>query len=532
MEEEIIVFNDTFYPTPMDLAHKISNMIDWKRVNSIVDPSAGKGDLLTGVLTSGKYNHYNQKDNEENTMAYKMEHQVDAYAIEIDPALRGILNNIRLCNGYSNADVVNVIGSDFLSYSGYYDFDCIVMNPPFDQGCQHLLRALEVIRCGQLFCILNRETIDNPFSKSRQLLKKKIEEYGGEIIDLGNPFTTAERKTQVSCVLVKFNNIDKGHTLLDIDFDAMKIQSLDKDFIVDNQDEKYVVERNDIKISVASYRKEIEAYKECLRSISKFRFYGGQAFKDEVKDYTESYNTYIKEATSRAWERLISLPRFTRFMTQAVRKKFYKQISMNSTLEFNEENIAQFLEALVYSFENIMYAALEDIFNKLTSYDKQNKECPEGWWTNDAYKVNRKVILPYIWQSYVYDGKYHLDYRKKDFLNDIDKVMMWLTGDWLKDTNNPSGKTDFVSYYENGLVDTVEKNKDNLFNIVHDSHFFTFRLYKKPYVCGTIHLSFKDEQVWQLFNMKVAEKKNWLPDDYKARYKENTQRGLYLEYKE
>lgn len=47
------------------------------------------------------------------------------------------------------------------------------------------------------------------------------------------------------------------------------------------------------------------------------------------------------------------------------------------------------------------------------------------------------------------------------------------------------------------------------------STYFEGRGYKK----GTLHLYFKDEFLWERFNIEAAKGKNWLPDDYKAREK-------------
>ena len=35
-----------FYPTPRELLEKITEGIDWKRLQSVLEPSAGKGDIV------------------------------------------------------------------------------------------------------------------------------------------------------------------------------------------------------------------------------------------------------------------------------------------------------------------------------------------------------------------------------------------------------------------------------------------------------------------------------------------------------
>ena len=39
------------------------------------------------------------------------------------------------------------------------------MNPPFSEGDKHLLKAINIMKNGgQIVCILNAETIKNPYS--------------------------------------------------------------------------------------------------------------------------------------------------------------------------------------------------------------------------------------------------------------------------------------------------------------------------------------------------------------------------------
>jgi hypothetical protein len=46
-----------------------------------------------------------------------------------------------------------------------------------------------------------------------------------------------------------------------------------------------------------------------------------------------------------------------------------------------------------------------------------------------------------------------------------------------------------------------------------ESEFFSLRFFKK----GTLHLTFKDEQLWQRFNQFVARERGWLPGETKSK---------------
>ena len=43
------MFNDSFYPTPKELAEKMLTGIDWTFTREILEPSAGKGDLAEEI---------------------------------------------------------------------------------------------------------------------------------------------------------------------------------------------------------------------------------------------------------------------------------------------------------------------------------------------------------------------------------------------------------------------------------------------------------------------------------------------------
>jgi methylase of polypeptide subunit release factors len=118
-----------YYPVPIVKRHR------W------LDPSAGNGAILEWLRE-----HKAEKDT--------------LFAVEIDPDLRAIL----IKKGFV------VIDYDWLSYADSHSFDVIVMNPPFSNGDDHLMHAWNVLRHGDIVCILNAETIRNPFSRVRQAL--------------------------------------------------------------------------------------------------------------------------------------------------------------------------------------------------------------------------------------------------------------------------------------------------------------------------------------------------------------------------
>lgn len=114
-----------FYPTPPNLIDKMLDSIDMNHINTVLEPSAGKGNLVRAV--SDKMRHgrrYTGRDDYSGC--------VDC--IEIDENLRHILK------GYK----YRVVHDDFLTYHSRKIYDLIIMNPPFSDGDKHLLRALDM----------------------------------------------------------------------------------------------------------------------------------------------------------------------------------------------------------------------------------------------------------------------------------------------------------------------------------------------------------------------------------------------------
>src|SRR5207248_11038295 len=76
---------------------------------------------------------------------------------------------------------------------------------PFSIGAECLQRALTLIERsgGHLRCLINAETLRNPFTRVRETVKRKLEELGAEIEYLPGEFTSGERPTKVEGALIK-----------------------------------------------------------------------------------------------------------------------------------------------------------------------------------------------------------------------------------------------------------------------------------------------------------------------------------------
>jgi len=219
-----------FYPTPFEVAKQMLSDVDWNKVEFILEPSAGKGDLVEHIARL-RYEElrYDRRN-------------LDVDCIELDPYLRQVLkynfsrertDTIR--NEYAHIskkayqvrtedehnimkereDETNIIESvnlhiihdDFLTFRSGKRYDLIVMNPPFADGDRHLLKAIELQESsgGQIICLLNAESLRNPYTKTREVLNRQLSKYDAEIEFIDNAFSSAERATNVSIAIIKLN---------------------------------------------------------------------------------------------------------------------------------------------------------------------------------------------------------------------------------------------------------------------------------------------------------------------------------------
>ncbi|GHU76461.1 hypothetical protein AGMMS49992_22170 [Clostridia bacterium] len=174
-----------FYPTPPRLVDRMLSKVDFLYVQSALEPSAGKGDIADALSKRMAY---------AMNRPYSDKKPPDLDAIEIDQNLRYILQGKGL----------RVVASDFLTFRTQKHYDLIVMNPPFEHGVTHLLKALELQeKGGAIICLLNAETLRNQHTYNRQLLSRKLTAYNAEIEYIQDAFTLAERKTDVEVALVR-----------------------------------------------------------------------------------------------------------------------------------------------------------------------------------------------------------------------------------------------------------------------------------------------------------------------------------------
>ena len=520
------------------------------KVSTILEPSAGSGNLVKAVLKEYSLHRYRSSAR-----------SIDVDCVEIDPSLRAILryefsaekikslynenDNLESkrkwdssANRYDslppqeqsrldavkeeisqlNAGDVRIIHDDFLSLDTCKVYDLIIMNPPFSNGDAHLLKAIQMQQRngGEIRCILNAETIRNPFSNARRLLQKKLLDLNAQITFMENAFSDAQRKTNVEIALISvaiprekeeseiFSRLKKSCAMEEPEMDDVT------DMTVSDFMERVVTQyKVECEAGIALMREYQAMQPYILDSFEKDR-YSSPTLTLAVGDPSRTFrgdspnvNKFLRLTRLKYWRALFSNKDFTGRLTSNLLSEYQDKVDKLADYDFTLFNI----QAIAAEMNAEMGKGIEEtivaLFDKMTAQHsyypemERNIHYYNGWKTNKVHKINNKVILP------IY-GVFADRYWSKDTFNvreaeatigDIEKVFDYLDGDM----------TAPISLH-GVLQRACEAGQTR--NI--PCKFFDVTLYKK----GTMHIRFHKQELVDRFNIYCSRKKNWLPPNY------------------
>lgn len=501
---------ETFYPTPQELADKLLSGVDFRFVQSVLEPSAGKGDLAMAVvnrIVRDRYWHTPEKDRVK---------VCDIDCIEIDPTLRQTLEG----QGF------RVVHDDFLTFETQKRYHLILMNPPFDQGAEHLLKALELSeRGGMVRCLLNAETLHNPYSEARKRLVRKLAAYGADIQYEANAFSHAERRTDVEIAIVSVDipAVETDSTIMD---DMRKAPTYKAQEVAPEYVE--LVRHNGIDAWVNRYNFEvacgirmIEEYESMKRCMPEETGLEGNILTVTLHAYGESSNKdatvngYIRQVRGKYWRAIFEQPTFTSKLTYNLLQELYDNVRELMDYDFSAYNILTLLMKMNQKVVGGIEQTIIKLFDNWTakyhwSETTSNRHYFDGWKTNDCFAVGKKVIVPFYGSYDDWSKKFRASNVRRKFA-DIEKVFDFLD----------CGRTEWEGTVEQAF-DLAEATQ-NTKNI--DTKYFTVTFFKK----GTAHFVFKDAELLEKFNLFAAKNKNWLPPCYgKKRYEDMTKEEQHV----
>ena len=519
--------NDQFYPTPPALAEKMLEGLDMNFVSTVLEPSAGKGDLVTAIARKNQLSYRNR--------------EIDVDCCEIDPYLRQILQynfsyekkqEIGAAQGYHTREYdlidhtkLHVVHDDFLTYSSMKHYDLILMNPPFQDGAKHLLKALHMQRDGGLvICLLNAETLRNPYTDMRQDLVRMLQELNAEITFVDDAFRDAERSASVDAAIVRVHIQEAEH---ESEFWSRMKKAIAESDPQPDPELKALVAGDYIDQAITLYNTEVAATMEFVKEYRALVPYiytdlsPQDKYRAPILTLTVSgdrgasgfdQQRYMRTVRLKYWRALFSNEKFVGRLTSNLRERYEKQVDRMADYEFSAFNIKQIMIEMNAEMTQGVEDSIMGLFDKLTIDHSWFPECKNnrhyytGWATNKAHKVGKKCIVPenMFRDSWGYGSDYLDTYKAFKVLSDLEKSFDYLGGE------GPEG------YDLNARLEWAKQSGQTR-NI--QLKYFAIDIYKK----GTTHIKFYPEtmKLVDRLNIYASQKKGWLPPRYgKARYKD------------
>ena len=501
------MFNGDFYPTPPEV---IQRMTDGLQVEGkvILEPSAGSGNLVKALQQAGAR---------------------EVIACENDLRLIKIAQS--LCR---------IIEPDFLKLTSdkISHIDAIVMNPPFSAGAQHILHAYNIAPAGcKIIALCNLETIKNPYTKSREELKTLVETYG-QFQDLGDCFSSAERKTGVNVALIR---LDKPGNNYEQEFAGF---FMDED--PEEQQANGLMRYNEIRDLVNRYVESIKIYDKQLETAVKLNELQKDYFDLSDPDDRRgeiaisinqggvqvARNEFKKRMQKSGWRWIFEKMDLKKTATKGLREDINKFVEKQQSVPFTMKNIYHMLDMVIQTTGQRMDKAILEVFDKVTKHSHDNEHRVEGWKTNSHYLLTKRFIVPGYYKEemedmvkalcYItgqnYDDHMTLEHRmnNKYTLVDADgNLIVEDTARWYKyylwsdyEIENYGYGKEALQKHLGSKIQKLEWDYGKWF----DWGFFQVRHYKK----GTYHFEFKDEKVWADFNQRVAKLKGYALPEKKA----------------
>lgn len=540
----------SFYPTPPDIADRMLEGIRLGGMERILEPSAGTGNLVAAVARKMR------EDIPGFSQRWHRTDSVDVDCVEIDPALRDAI--LREWGGSKldelkrfryqfehgeqpdttdaerekylevkkeidlhEAVKVRIVHDDFITYKTFTPYGLILMNPPFHHGDIHLLRAISMQeRTGGLIrCLLNAETLRNPYTQRRKALARRLDELCAEIEYIPGAFRGADRKTDVEIALVKIEiPAPEGE---ESEFYSRMKKAADAQIEAD-QELKELITADYLQAAVQSYEVETAATMKFYREYRNLLPYMRrdltdkgcdsplitlQVFRPNEYGYTEfDLQRYIRAVRLKYWKALLYNPKFTAKLTSKLAEKYRSMLNSMADYEFSVFNIQQLYLEINREVAVGIEAEILALFETLTTKYANWPECKttihyfNGWRTNKAHMIGEKVILPENAYDYnTWDKSYEFNTLKAgEVLEDIEKALDYLAAVPHEESWTMGARLDYAK--ANGQFRNVEFK------------YFSADFYKKR----TMHIKFNKNAlpIIQRLNIFGSQRRGWLPPDY------------------
>lgn len=192
----------------------------------------------------------------------------------------------------------------------------------------------------------------------------------------------------------------------------------------------------------------------------------------------------LKAMERRAWDVLVDALGIKNVMSVAKRKEFDEQLARGELPPISEQTIAAILLGLTEQAASFAREAAREVFELL----RPRGHLGGQYATNNAFRVGRKVILPYrVEQKWGGGNGFHVDYHREQELTAIDGVFHLLDGRGvMRENKGPLVKA----------INATDRTGRG------ETEYFRFRCFKNR----NLHLEFKNlDLVKQLNGLAAGE---------------------------
>jgi len=486
--------NYQFYPTPMSLAQRAWAKFKDRDFVRVLEPSAGDGALIRAMPNFGS----------------RYGRQVPVDCCEIDIGKHPLLREI---------PGVNVVGIDYMKFGGGSIYSHIVLNPPFQAGVHHVLRAWESLFDGEIVAILNAETIKNPFSLERQHLARLVEMHGEvEFIEEAFIGDEVHRETAVEVALVYLRKqSDVGADITQLVLDDLKVE--DERLKVNRLAESYhdaqelMLPATVVENHVLAFEVAVKAMRDCVvaeakanRAASLIGRTMAEMLGEMKTEKSVANSSWVRSTISerylnlkdRAWANLMRSSNVEKHLSTSARQRMESIFNTEiAKLEFTVENVNGFLRGLVENQGTIMRQMACDVFDLIVRWHTDNVVFYKGWSSNDRHRTcgmrlkKTRFIIP---GNTSYAGSTSLSYEAERRLADFDRVMSMLDG---------KEKPEF------GLVDAFRTRMADLCTGERvPCSYMDVRYFPGA---STIHFFPRNQELMDKLNQLVGQHRQWLP---------------------
>ena len=264
---------------------------------------------------------------------------------------------------------------------------------------------------------------------------------------------------------------------------------------------------------IEHYNFEVDAGVRLIREYNKLRPYMMNGIGDDVvykrpilkleidgSNRKGTVNGYVERTRLKYWKALFENKEFVRSLPNNLQSELHSRINEIASYEFSSHNIKEMWLELdrktAKSMEDTILSLFDELSHKHHWYNETsgNIHYFNGWKTNKAHKINKKVIIPLRgfddnWKRFSYT------YTVKEKLHDIEKCLAFLDG----------GQTPDVD-----LDSVLRAAQDSQASKDIELKYFRVTFFKK----GTCHLTFIDQRLLDKFNIFGCQRKGWLPPSY------------------